>query len=81
MYNMIYNYYQTYPNKDRSILTSGIPVDNIAYRNGMFSTNIVYPEEGVSYYNIIFSESNNMVDMGFTLEIYSLAEFDIVKLK
>lgn len=47
----------------------------------MFSTNIVYPEEGVSYYNIIFSESNNMVDMGFTLEIYSLAEFDIVKLK
>lgn len=47
----------------------------------MFSTNIVYPEQGVSYYNIIFSESHNMVDMGFTLEIYSLAEFEIVKLK
>lgn len=47
----------------------------------MFSSNIIYPDPGVSYYNIIFSESRDKVDMGFTLEIYSLVEFDIVKLK
>lgn len=35
----------------------------------MFSSNIIHPPTGRSYYNVIVSEHNNFEPLGFTLEV------------